>query len=235
MQITKMDVKEVADAISSRFERDIVRLVTMGLSFDEDFGDCIRIVVYLDEDTTMDDIKCQTAGFTAQVMGLLRDELKDLWPFVGFKKYSSDSAPDPLSDPRFESQIADSVQISDDVPEALPAHGAEAALRERPPKITKQNMTEVVDSIRSWCDRGIVRRVTMKPSTDEEFGDCVRIVAYLDSDTAEENGTGGVDGAPSDVLGILKTKLGGQRPAVQFDDGNGSAVAIPHAGADPAG
>ena len=96
MQITKMDVKEVADAISSRFERDTVRLVTMGLSFDEDFGDCIRIVVYLDEDTTMDDIKGRTAGFTAQVMGLLRDELKDLWPFVGFKKYSKDNAPDLL-------------------------------------------------------------------------------------------------------------------------------------------
>ena len=206
----------------------------MGLSFDEDFGDCIQIVVYLDEDTTMDDIKGRTAGVTAQVMGLLRDELKDLWPFVGFKKYSGDSAPDPLSDPRFESQIADSAQTSNQVPEALPAHGAEAALRERPQKITRQNVTEVADSIRSWCDRGIMRRVTMGPSTDEEFGDCVRVVAYLDSDTAEENGTGGVDGAPSEVLGILKTELGDLRPAVQFNDGNGSAVAMPDAGADSA-
>ena len=86
MQITKKDVKEVADAISSRFDRDIVRRVTMGLSVDEDFGDCIRIVVYLDEDTTMEDIKGRTFGVTTQVKEVLRDELKGLWPFVGFKK-----------------------------------------------------------------------------------------------------------------------------------------------------
>ena len=36
MEITQQDVEEVADAISSRFDRDIVRLVTMGLSVDED-------------------------------------------------------------------------------------------------------------------------------------------------------------------------------------------------------
>ena len=90
MQITKKDVKEVADAISSRFDRDIVRRVTMGLSVDEDFGDCIRIVVYLDKDTTIEDIKGRTIGVTGQVRKLLRDELKDLWPFVGFKKCNED-------------------------------------------------------------------------------------------------------------------------------------------------
>ena len=87
MEITQQDVEEVADAISSRFDRDIVRRVTMGLSVDEDFGDCIRIVVYLDEDTKMDDIKGRTFGVTTQVKEVLRDELKGLWPFVGFKKY----------------------------------------------------------------------------------------------------------------------------------------------------
>ena len=87
MEITQQDVEEVADAISSRFDRDIVRRVTMGLSVDEDFGDCIRIVVYLDEDTTMEDIKGRTFGVTTQVKEVLRDELKGLWPFVGFKKY----------------------------------------------------------------------------------------------------------------------------------------------------
>ena len=90
MEITQQDVEEVADAISSRFDRDIVRRVTMGLSVDEDFGDCIRIVVYLDKDTTIEDIKGRTVGVTAQVMDLLRDELKDLWPFVGFKKCTED-------------------------------------------------------------------------------------------------------------------------------------------------
>ena len=90
MQITKKDVKEVADAIRSRFDRDIVRRVTMGLSVDEDFGDCIRIVVYLDKDTTEEDIRGGTDGVTAQVMELLRDELKDLWPFVRFTEYEED-------------------------------------------------------------------------------------------------------------------------------------------------
>ena len=93
MQITKKDVKEVADAIRSRFERDIVRRVTMGLSVDEDFGDCIRIVVYLDKDTTEQDIRDGTDGVTAQIMGLLRDELKDLWPFVRFTEYEEDGDP----------------------------------------------------------------------------------------------------------------------------------------------
>ena len=92
MEITQQDVEEVADAISSRFDRDIVRLVTMGLSVDEDFGDCIRIVVYLDKDTTMDDIKGRTFGVTTQVKEILRDELKGLWPFVGFKSYKEDEA-----------------------------------------------------------------------------------------------------------------------------------------------
>lgn len=90
MQITKQDVEEIADAICGRFDRDIVRRVTMGLSVDEDFGDCIRIVVYLDKDTTIEDIKGRTIGVTGQVRRLLRDELKDLWPFVGFKKCTED-------------------------------------------------------------------------------------------------------------------------------------------------
>ena len=82
MEITQQDVEEVADAISSRFDRDIVRLVTMGLSVDEDFGDCIRIVVYLD--------KGATGNVTGQVMRLLRDDLKDLWPFVRYAEYIED-------------------------------------------------------------------------------------------------------------------------------------------------
>ena len=90
MEITKQDVKEVAEAIRDRFDRDVVRRVTMGLSMDEDFGDCIRIVVYLDKDTTEEDIRDGTDGVTAQVMGLLRDELKDLWPFVRFTEYVED-------------------------------------------------------------------------------------------------------------------------------------------------
>ena len=169
MRITKKDVEEVADAIGGRFERDIVRLVTMGLSVDEDFGDCIRIVVYLDEDTTMEDIKGRTGGVTAQVMGILRDELKDLWPFVGFKRYSEDNDADPLPDQGREADQTDSAPTSNDVPEGPNAHGAGTALRERPAKITKQDVTEVADSIRGWCDRSIVRRVTMEPSADEEL------------------------------------------------------------------
>ena len=232
MKITQQDVEEVADAISGRFERDIVRLVTMGLSVDEDFGDCIRIVVYLDKDTTIEDIKGRTIGVTAQVMGLLRDELKDLWPFVGFKKYgedSEDSDADPLPDQGRESDQTDSAPTSSDVPEGPNAHGAGAALRERPTKITKQDVTEVADSIRGWCDRSIVRRVTMEPSTDEEFGDCVRIVAYLDGDMAKESSEGGADEATADVLDILRTEMRDLRPLVQFDKGSGPA----DAGADP--
>ena len=94
MEITQQDVDEVADAISSRFDRDIVRLVTMGLSVDEDFGDCIRIVVYLDKDTTREDLKGRTAGVTGQVRRLLRDELKDLWPFVRFTEYEEEEDDD---------------------------------------------------------------------------------------------------------------------------------------------
>ena len=90
MEITQQDVEEVADAISSRFDRDIVRLVTMGLSVDEDFGDCIRIVVYLDKDTTEEDFKGATGSVTGQVMRLLRDDLKDLWPFVRYAEYIED-------------------------------------------------------------------------------------------------------------------------------------------------
>ena len=90
MQITKKDVKEVADAISSRFDRDIVRRVTMGLSVDEDFGDCIRIVVYLDKDTTEEDFKDRPLSVTTHVKEVLRDELKDLWPFVRFTDYEED-------------------------------------------------------------------------------------------------------------------------------------------------
>ena len=90
MEITKQDITEVAEAIRARFDRDIVRRITMGLSVDEDFGDCIRIVVYLDKDTTIEDIKGRTIGVTGQVRRLLRDELKDLWPFVGFKKCTED-------------------------------------------------------------------------------------------------------------------------------------------------
>ena len=236
MRITKKDVEEVADAISGRFERDIVRLVTMGLSVDEDFGDCIRIVVYLDEDTTMEDIKGRTGGVTAQVMGILRDELKDLWPFVGFKRYSEDNDADPLPDQGREADQTDSAPTSNDVPEGPNAHGAGTALRERPAKITKQDVTEVADSIRGWCDRSIVRRVTMEPSADEEFGDCVRIVAYLDGDTAKESSEGRADGATAEVMDILRAELRDLRPLVQFYEGSGPAAAMPDAdaGADPA-
>ena len=90
MEITQQDVEEVADAISSRFDRDIVRRVTMGLSVDEDFGDCIRIVVYLDKDTTEEDFKGGTGSVTGQVRKILRDELKDLWPFVRYAEYTED-------------------------------------------------------------------------------------------------------------------------------------------------
>ena len=234
MKITQQDVEEVADAISSRFERDIVRLVTMGLSVDEDFGDCIRIVVYLDKDTTIEDIKGRTIGVTGQVRRLLRDELKDLWPFVGFKRYSEDSDADPLPDQEPEFDRTAPAPISDGVPETLNPHAAGSTPHERPPKITKQDVTEVADSIRGWCDRSIVRRVTIEPSADEEFGDCVRIVAYLDGDTAEESSEGGADEATADVLGILRTEMGDLRPLVQFDEGNGSAVARADAEADPA-
>ena len=233
MKITQQDVEEVADAISGRFERDVVRCVTMGLSVDEDFGDCIRIVVYLDKDTTEEDIRDGTDGVTAQVMGLLRDELKDLWPFVRFTTYEEDD-PDPLPDQGRESDQTDSIPASSDVPEGPNAHGAGAALRERPAKITKQDVTEVADSIRGWCDRSIVRRVTMEPSTDEEFGDCVRIVAYLDGDMAKESSEGGADEATADVLDILRTEMRDLRPLVQFDEGNGSAVVRANAEADPA-
>ena len=235
MQITKKDVEEVADAISSRFDRDIVRRVTMGLSVDEDFGDCIRIVVYLDKDTTREDLKGRTGGVTAQVMGLLRDELKDLWPFVGFKRYSEDSDADPLPDQEPEFDRTAPAPISDGVPEALNPHGAGSALHERPPSITKQDVTEVADSIRGWCDRGIVRRVTMGPSAGEEFGNCVRIVAHLESGTAEADSAGGADGATAEVMGILKTELRDLRLLVQFDEGSGSAVAMPDTGAGPTG
>lgn len=234
MQITKKDVEEVADAISGRFERDIVRRVTMRLSVDEDFGDCIRIVVYLDEDTTMEDIKGRTGGVTAQVMGLLRGELKDLWPFVGFKRYSEDSDADPLPDQEREFDRTAPVPISDGVPEALNPHGARSALHERPPSITKQDTTEVADSIRSWCNRGIVSRVTMEPSADEEFGDCVRIVAFLNIGNAKEDSAGGADGATAEVMDVLRTELRDLRPLVQFDEGSGPAAAMPDDGADPA-
>ena len=90
MEITQQDVEEVADAISSRFDRDIVRRVTMGLSVDEDFGDCIRIVVYLDKDTTEEDFKDRPLSVTTHVKEILRDELKDLWPFVRFTEYEED-------------------------------------------------------------------------------------------------------------------------------------------------
>ena len=93
VEITQQDVEEVADAISSRFDRDIVRRVTMGLSVDEDFGDCIRIVVYLDKDTTEEDFKDRTLSVTTQVKEILRDELKDLWPFVRFTEYEEDDDP----------------------------------------------------------------------------------------------------------------------------------------------
>ena len=235
MKITQQDVEEVADAISSRFERDIVRLVTMGLSVDEDFGDCIRIVVYLDEGTTREDLKGRTAGVTAQVMGLLRDELKDLWPFVGFKRYSEDSDADPLPDQEPEFDRTAPAPISDGVPEALNPHAAGSTPHERPPKITKQDVTEVADSIRGWCDRSIVRRVTMEPSAEEEFGDCVRIVAFLNSGNAKEDSAGGADGATAEVMDILRAELRDLRPLVQFYEGSGPAAAMPDAdaGADP--
>ena len=82
MEITQQDAEEVADAISGRFDRDIVRRATMGLSVDDDFADCIRIVVYPGEDTAMEDIKSKTGGVTAQVMELLRDELTNLQPLM---------------------------------------------------------------------------------------------------------------------------------------------------------
>ena len=234
MQITKQDVEEIADAICGRFDRDIVRRVTMGLSVDEDFGDCIRIVVYLDKDTTREDLKGRTGGVTAQVMGLLRDELKDLWPFVGFKMYSKDSDADPLPDQEPEFDRTAPAPISDGVPEALNPHGAGSALHERPPSITRQDVTEVADSIRGWCDCGIVRRVTMEPSADEEFGDCVRIVAFLNSGNAKEDSAGGADSASAEVMDILRAELRDLRPRVQFDEGRGRAAAMPDAGADPA-
>ena len=90
MEITKQDVKEVAEAIRSRFDRDIVRRVTMGLSVDEDLGDCIRVVVYLDKDTTEEDFRGGTGSVTGQVRRTLRDELKDLWPFVRYAEYIED-------------------------------------------------------------------------------------------------------------------------------------------------
>ena len=93
MQITKKDVKEVADAISGRFERDIVRRVTMGLLVDEDFGDCIRC--WLEKLSPWWTSKC---FFEAQCSAI-RSELSS--PRV------PDFGPDPVEMP-WQQQISES-------------------------------------------------------------------------------------------------------------------------------
>lgn len=91
MEITEQDVKEVTEAIRDRFDRDVVRRVTMELAVDEDFGDCIQIVVYLDKDATKKDIRDGTEGLTVQVICALRGELKYLCPFVRCAEYIEDN------------------------------------------------------------------------------------------------------------------------------------------------
>ena len=101
-------------------------------------------------------------------------------------------------------------------------------------RITKKDVKEVADAISGRFERDIVRCVTMGLSVDEDFGDCIQIVVYLDGDTAEENSEGRADGATAEVLDILRTEIRDLGPLVQFDEGNGSAVARANAGADPA-
>ena len=86
IKITMKDAKEVADAIRSRFDTDIVRGLNMRLSTDHDGDDCIRIVVKLDKNCKEEDFLNGVVGLNGHVSDVLRDDLKHLFPYIRFKK-----------------------------------------------------------------------------------------------------------------------------------------------------
>ena len=86
LKITMKDAKEVADAIRSRFDTDIVRGLNMRLSSDHYGDDCIRIVVQLDKNYKEKDFLNGVVGLNGHVIDVLRDDLKHLFPYIRFKE-----------------------------------------------------------------------------------------------------------------------------------------------------
>ena len=84
VKITRQDAEKVAEVIRGRFDADIVRGLDMGLSYDHDGDECIRIVVHLDKNPDEEVFRRGVGGVNGDVIDVLRDELKHLYPYIRF-------------------------------------------------------------------------------------------------------------------------------------------------------
>ena len=91
VKITRQDAEEVAKVIRSQFEADIVRGLDMGLSYDHDGDECIRIVVHLDKNPDEEIFRRGAVGMNGHVIEALRDDLKHLYPYIRYAEGELDA------------------------------------------------------------------------------------------------------------------------------------------------
>ena len=93
IEITDQDAKEVLEAISGQFADGLVRGIDMGLSYDHDGDECIRITVYTKRIRKIEEFAKRTVGLNGRVIDILRDELRHLYPYIRFttKKFDDES------------------------------------------------------------------------------------------------------------------------------------------------
>ena len=84
VEITDEDAEDVAEVIRNQFADGMVRGLEMGLSYDHDGDECIRIVVHLNKDSKEKDFLKGVVGLNGHVIDVLRDDLKHLYPYIRF-------------------------------------------------------------------------------------------------------------------------------------------------------
>ena len=82
VELTQEDVNAVADVIQDRYPPELIQAVEMAKTFDHSGEECLCIYVYMDERTKPEDVKGGLRGLTSLLRDALRDELKELFPYV---------------------------------------------------------------------------------------------------------------------------------------------------------
>ena len=84
VELTQEDVNAVADVIQDRYPPELIQAVEMEKTYDSSGYECLYIYVYMDKNTKPEDLKRKGGlfGLTSLLRDALRDDLKDLFPYV---------------------------------------------------------------------------------------------------------------------------------------------------------
>ena len=86
VEITDQDAEDVAEVIRRQFATGVVDSFDIGLSYDHDGDECIRIVIHLNKDFKEKDFLKGAVGLNGHVIDVLRDDLKHLYPYIRFSE-----------------------------------------------------------------------------------------------------------------------------------------------------